>query len=87
MQIHLGNFFNLYTLSRSFNLGHEPNNLQILCKSCHRAKTTHSDIQRIAKNKRLKARHLGARAPSSRPIPGSRHSPWKRKLDGSVVKR
>ena len=64
-----------------------PNNLQILCRPCHRSKTTHCDIPRIAKTKRLKARHLGARAPSTRPIPGSRRSPWKRKMDGSVVKR
>ena len=62
-------------------------NLQILCKPCHQSKTSQSDIPRIAKTKRLKARHLGARSPSTRPIPGSRRSPWKRKLDGSVVRR
>ena len=65
----------------------EPDNLQILCKPCHRAKTTKSDVPRIAKTKRLKARHLGACAPSRRPIPGSRRSPWKRKMDGSLVRR
>ena len=65
----------------------EPNNLQILCKHCHHSKTSQSDIPRIAKTKRLKARHLGARPPSTRPIPGSRRSPWKRKMDGSVVRR
>ena len=64
-----------------------PDNLQILCRPCHRSKTTQSDIPRIAKTKRLKAQHLGARAPSIRPIPGSRRSPWKRKMDGSVVRR
>ncbi len=64
-----------------------PENLQILCRPCHRSKTTHSDIPRIAKTKRLKARHLGARAPSNCPIPGSRRSPWKRKMDGSLVRR
>jgi len=62
-------------------------NLQILCKPCHQSKTSQSDIPRIAKIKRLKARHLGARSPSTRPIPGSRRSPWKRKFDGSVIKR
>ena len=65
----------------------EPKNLQILCKPCHRSKTTKADIPAIAKTKRLKARHLGARSPSTRPIPGSRRSPWKRKMDGSVVRR
>ena len=65
----------------------EPNNLQVLCKPCHRSKTSHSDIPCIAKTKRLKARHLGAKSPSARPIPGSRRSPWKRKMDGTVVRR
>ena len=65
----------------------EPENLQILCKPCHQSKTSQSDIPRIAKTKRVKAYHLGARSPSSRTIPGSRRSPWKRKLDGSVVRR
>ena len=64
-----------------------PENLQVLCRPCHRSKTTQSDIPRIAKTKRLKAQHLGARAPSTHPIPGSRRSPWKRKMDGSVVRR
>ena len=62
-------------------------NLQVLCRPCHRIKTSKADIPRIAKTKRLKARHLGARSPSTRPIPGSRRSLWKRKLDGSVVRR
>ena len=65
----------------------EAKNLQILCKPCHNSKTYQVDIPSIAKTKRLKARHLGARSPSTRPIPGSRRSPWKRKLDGSVVRR
>ena len=65
----------------------ETENLQILCKPCHQSKTMKHDIPNIAKTKRLKARHLGARAPSARPIPGSRRSPWKRKMDGSVVRR
>lgn len=65
----------------------EPENLQILCKPCHQSKTSQSDIPRIAKTKRLKARHLGARSPSTRPLPGSRRSLWKRKLDESVVQR
>jgi hypothetical protein len=65
----------------------EAKNLQILCKPCHQSKTSQSDMPCIAKTKRLKARHLGARSPSTRPLPGSRRSPWKRKLDGSVIKR
>ena len=76
-----------HTLPLALGGTNEPNNLQILCRPCHRAKTSQSDVPRIAKTKRLKSRHLGARAPSTRPIPGSRRSPWKRKMDGSVVRR
>ena len=65
----------------------EPNNLQILCKPCHQTKTHHSDIPRIAKIKRLKAKHLGASSSAYLPIPGSKSSPWKRKMEGSVVRR
>jgi len=65
----------------------EPTNLQILCKPCHKAKTTQSDIPAIAKAKRRRAKHIGARSPTIRPIPGSRNSPWKKKIDGTLVKR
>ena len=65
----------------------EANNLQLLCRACHRSKTAQSDIPRIAKTKRLKAKHLGARSQSHRPMPGSKSSQWKRKMDGSVVRR
>ncbi|NDB70139.1 MAG: HNH endonuclease, partial [Methylocystaceae bacterium] len=44
-------------------------------------------IPRIAKTKRLKAKHLGARSSAYRPIPGSKSSPWKRKIDGTIIRR
>jgi len=40
---------------------------------------------------RAAAKHWGFKAPSkkkrSRPVPGSRASPWKKKVDGTVVRR
>lgn len=53
---------------------------------CHLAKTV-SDVERIAKGKRVRAKHLGTQTPTARPIPGSRRSKWKRKFDGTVVPR
>jgi 5-methylcytosine-specific restriction endonuclease McrA len=53
---------------------------------CARAKTK-DDHARTAKAKRVKAKHIGAKAPSRNPLPGSRNSKWKRKMDGSVVPR
>src|SRR3990167_4842062 len=48
---------------------------------CHRVETAEQDQPRIAKAVRQEARNIGAKR-SSRPMAGSRNSPWKRKLDG-----
>jgi 5-methylcytosine-specific restriction endonuclease McrA len=76
-----------HTIPLALGGTNETKNLQILCKPCHRSKTSNADIPAIAKTKRIKAHHLGARSPPLRPIPGSRRSLWKRKMDGSVVRR
>lgn len=56
-------------------------------RKCHRSHTAAVDLPNIAKAKRREARHLGAKAPSSRPLPGSRASGWKQKLSGEWVRR
>jgi 5-methylcytosine-specific restriction protein A len=61
-------------------------NLQVLCKACHGGKTTRQDKPRLAKAKRVRARHLGATQPQSI-IPGSRMSPWRKRVDGRVERR
>ena len=53
---------------------------------CHLDKTV-GDIGKIAKGKRMRARHLGTKPPPQRIMPGSRRSKWKKKLDGTVVPR
>ena len=75
-----------HIIPRALGGSDDPSNMQVLCRACHRNKTRHHDVPRIAKSKRQKARHLGARR-SRAIIPGSRQSPWKRKMDGSVVRR
>ena len=52
---------------------------------CHRSKTT-DDVAKIAKAKRREANHLGAKKSKS-PMPFGRGSGFKRKMDGTVVKR
>lgn len=54
-------------------------------KACHKPKTA-KDISTIAKCKRVKAKHIGAWR-SKTPMPGSKASGWKKKMDGTVVKR
>ena len=63
-------------------------NCQVLCVSCHRgvgAKTA-DDAGRIAKARRVHAKHIGAHRPKAT-ILGSKASKWKRKIDGSTVRR
>lgn len=61
-------------------------NLQILCWSCHITKTAYEDIPRIAKTHRLLVRHHGAKR-SRRPLPCGRDSPFKKTMDGRIMKR
>ena len=53
---------------------------------CHAAKTT-DDRKVIAKVARVRARHMGAQTPTRNPLPGSKSSRWKKRVDGSVVPR
>lgn len=63
----------------------EINNLEPLTRACHAAKTK-VDVGRIAKARRVKARHLGLNQPKQR-LPGGRGSRWKRKVSGEVIRR
>ncbi len=51
---------------------------------CHRPLTNEEHIPAIAKAKRREARDLGIKKPTSRPIPGSRASGLRRRMDGRV---
>jgi 5-methylcytosine-specific restriction endonuclease McrA len=53
--------------------------------ACHREKTA-DDAGRIAKARRVRAKHIGAHRPKA-VIPGSRGSKWKRTIDGRTVLR
>lgn len=61
-------------------------NLQPLCRGCHCAKTA-SDVRAIRKAQRQERRQLGVKRTARVVIPGSRASQWKRKLDGTTVRR
>ena len=64
----------------------EPSNWQLLCRPCHKAKTA-DDVQRIRKAQRTQARHIGAKSPSRNPLPGSKASGWRRRMDGTWERR
>lgn len=64
----------------------EPQNMRPAHAKCHRVKTA-DDAANTARAKRREAKHNGWRAPSKRPMPGSRASGWKQKLTGEWVRR
>jgi 5-methylcytosine-specific restriction endonuclease McrA len=55
-------------------------------KKCHRKHTSEVDIPMIAKAKRREARHIGAHR-SRRPMPGSKASGLRKRMDGTVERR
>ena len=61
-------------------------NIKPAHKACHAPKTA-TDVGHIAKGKRMKQRGLGIKRQSRNPMPGSRASGLKKRLDGTVVKR
>lgn len=64
----------------------EGDNLRPAHRKCHRAKTD-ADVTAIAKAKRREAAHCGWKAPSIRPMPFGKRSPFKQKLNGQIVRR
>jgi 5-methylcytosine-specific restriction protein A len=64
----------------------DDSNWLVAHRKCHRVHTATIDIPLIAKVKRIRARHLGAKK-SRTPMPLGRNSKWKRKMDGTIVRR
>lgn len=64
----------------------DSSNWSVAHRKCHRTHTATVDAPLIAKVKRIHQRHIGAKK-SRNPLPGGRGSLWKKKMDGSVVRR
>ena len=61
-------------------------NWYVAPRKCQRVHTAQTDMPRIAKTKRMHQRHIGAKQ-SRNPLPGGKKSMWKKKIDGTVVRR
>ena len=59
---------------------------KLLCIPCHQEKTGRKAGER-AKGKRIVAKAARAEKKYSRPIPGSRNSKFKKRMDGTVILR
>ena len=64
---------------------HSESNLRPILVEHHRAKTV-ADVRAKSKGYRVRKRHLGIQK-SKRPMIGSKASGWKKRMDGTVVKR
>jgi 5-methylcytosine-specific restriction enzyme A len=58
-------------------------NLRVLCCNCHKIKTR-GDVAEKAKIARIRDKHLGIRPHQSRPMPGSRASGIRKRMNGIV---
>jgi 5-methylcytosine-specific restriction protein A len=61
-------------------------NCSPLCSNCHGVKTK-QDVKQIAKDKRARDKHSGAMTKTGKPMPGTKRSGWKHKMDGSWERR
>lgn len=68
--------------------GGEPTleNCAVLTKTCWRKKTSEHDQPTVAKTKRMRDRDSGIRR-VSRPVPGSKSTRWRKRMDGTVERR
>ncbi len=48
---------------------------------------TKKDLGIIAKINRVRSKHLGTKIKSGRPMPGTKRSGWKKRMDGTVERR
>lgn len=60
-------------------------NLWPICIPCDEWKAP-KDTREVAKGKRAEEKHYGVKRPA-RPMPGSRASGWRKRMDGSVERR
>lgn len=58
-------------------------NCRVLCVACHSA-ITRQRAAVIAKSNRVRERHLGIKRASSRPLPGSKASGIRKRMNGAV---
>jgi hypothetical protein len=81
-----GNTFYEHITQDFFSHDNALENCAVLTKSCWREKTK-IDLRVIPKSKRVADRSRGIRRATSRPFPGGKNSPLKKKVSGEVVRR
>lgn len=75
-----------HSVRRSVGGADDPTNVLPAHAECHAPKTVR-DIKDNAKGKRVRDRHYGIKVSAGPPMPGSKRSRFKRKMDGTTVLR
>lgn len=84
LRIGVGNTFYEH-VDPSFNSNNNAlDNCAVLVKTCWRSKTDKFDLPKIAKTKRQQNMRFGIKSESGQPIPGSKRSAFRKKLNGQV---
>ena len=78
-----GNIEYHHSTECTFGGAGELGNCSVLCRACHAA-ITRKRAAVIAKSNRVRERHLGIKRASSRPLPGSKASGIRRRMNGQV---
>jgi 5-methylcytosine-specific restriction endonuclease McrA len=63
------------------------NNLAPLCDWCDKRVKTPADVAEKSRTYRRRAKHLGIKPRKARPMPGTKASGWKRKMNGTLERR
>lgn len=66
--------------------GNDVENCRVLCARCHRLKTK-ADRPEIDKTRRILKKRAGLRKPKGRPLPGTKASGWRKRMNGTVERR
>lgn len=84
VQIGVGNCFFEHIEPSYFAGRIDLDNIATLSRTCWKMKTATWDLPKIAKTKRQQNMRFGIRSESSAPIPGSKRSPFRKKINGAV---
>lgn len=65
---------------------HREGNLRVLCDWCHKMKTR-ADVAEKALVYRTRKKFLGQTKPRGRPLPGTKASGWRKRMNGTIERR
>lgn len=65
---------------------HRESNIRLVCQPCHKRKSA-SERKVGKKVDRTRKKHMGISKPKGRPLPGTKASGWKQKIDGTWERR